>query len=500
VAGTTGSSESSFPVTVGPDLTMNGEQDAFVARVSADGSCLEYCGYIGGELDDNADDITVDDLNRAYVIGSTSSTEASFPVVGGPDLTHNGNRDVFVAKVTPLGAGLLFCGYVGGTENDNSRGIAVDGAYSAYLTGTTESDETSFPVVVGPDLIHNGDPDVFVAKLDPSGEMLAYCGYIGGDLYDWGGAIAVDGMGAAYVTGWTESDETTFPVIGGPDLTFNGLPEDAFVAKVSPPGVNLIYCGYIGGEYGDQGRGIAVDDAGRAFIAGLTGSTETTFPVVNGPDLSYNGGTAIDYGDAFVAGLNSAGTLLKYCGYIGGVSDEYGYDIALDNTGTAYVTGYTQSTETSFPLLVGPDLTHNGDDDVFVAKVSMALVSSTSKLSASTGGVVGFDLHAGLPNGGRNHLLLGGLSGISPGTPLPGGMATLPLNWDSFTNLVLSMLSTPYFTNFLGMLDPLGSGMAQMNTMGPLPASAIGLTLSFAFALDSPWDFASNPVHVDIGP
>jgi hypothetical protein len=109
--------------------------------------------------------------------------------------------------------------------------------------------------------------------------------------------IAVDGNGNAYVTGYTDSAQATFPVKVGPDLTFNGGRWDAFVAKVNPSGTALVYCGYIGGSGEDISQGIAVDGNGNAYVTGDTTSTEATFPVTVGPDLTFNGG----YDDAFVA-------------------------------------------------------------------------------------------------------------------------------------------------------------------------------------------------------
>jgi hypothetical protein len=199
-----------------------------------DPAVIVYCGYIGGSDQDYGLGIAVDAAGNAYVTGATWSTEATFPVVVGPDLTLNGFWDAFVAKVSSDGTSLVYCGYIGGSDSDEGWSIAVDGAGSAYVTGYTYSTEATFPVVGGPDLTHNGDSDVFVAKVRSDGTSLVYCGYIGGSGNDWGYVIAVDAAGNAYVTGWTDSAEATFPVAGGPDLTFNG--GDAFVAKVSGEG------------------------------------------------------------------------------------------------------------------------------------------------------------------------------------------------------------------------------------------------------------------------
>jgi hypothetical protein len=111
-----------------------------------------------------------------------------------------------------------------------------------------------------------------------------------------------------------------------------------------------------------------VDSLGNAYIAGITDSTETTFPVTVGPDLTFNGGL----NDAFVAKVNAAGTALIYCSYIGGNSTDEGLSIAVDASGNAYVTGLTFSTEATFPVTVGPDLTYNGiNGDAFVAKIAL---------------------------------------------------------------------------------------------------------------------------------
>jgi len=263
---------------------------------------------------------------------------------------------------------LVYCGYIGGAsfDDEQGRGIAVDGSGNAYITGTTGSAELTFPVAVGPDLTLNGQIDAFVAKVNASGTALIYCGYIGGAGVDQGNAIAVDGSGNAYVAGYTNSTEATFPVAGGPDLSYNGGSWDAFVAKVNPAGTALDYCGYIGGSDSDASTGIGVDGSGNAYVTGGTRSTESTFPTVVGPDLTQNGDT-----DVFVAKVNASGTALIYCGFIGGVGWESGSGIAVDGSGHAYVTGSTLSAESSFPAVIGPDLTYNLSD-AFVAKINLA--------------------------------------------------------------------------------------------------------------------------------
>jgi hypothetical protein len=326
---------------------------------------IVYAGYIGGRDDDFGHAIAVDGAGNAYVTGRTGSNERTFPVKVGPDLTYNGDfRDAFVAKVDASGQDLVYAGYIGGIGDDEGEGIAVDDAGNAYVTGLTESDEDTFPVKVGPDLTYNDEYDAFVAKVDASGQALVYAGYIGGQHLEEGHAIDVDAAGSAYVTGVTTSGKATFPDKVGPDLTFNGS-SDAFVAKVQPGGEDLVYAGYIGGSFIDTPYGIGVDEAGNAYVAGRTDSSEGSFPVTVGPDLTYNGG----YWDAFVAKVRASGEALDYAGYIGGDGAEDAFGIDVDAAGSAYVTGDTYSGEDTFPVRVGPDLTHNKGHDAFVAKV-----------------------------------------------------------------------------------------------------------------------------------
>ncbi len=381
VAGYTNGTEVSFPVVNGPDLTHNGDYDAFVAKVAADGTGLVYCGYVGGAAEDQGLAIAVDAAGGAYVAGATNSTEGTFPLSGGLDATFNGGSyDGFVAKVQADGAGLAWSGYLGGTgDNDRVTGIAVDGLGAAYVTGSAG---TGFPTTVGPDLTFNGaSGDAFVAKVAAGGAGLDYCGYIGGPLEDGGRAIAVRD-GYAYVAGTTWSGEAFFPVTVGPDLTIN-FGYDGFVAKVNQAGTGFVYCGYLGGTQYDQILGIAVDGSGRALVTGATNSAETqNFPVASGPDLTFNGGT----NDAFIARVAADGTALEYCGYIGGDAADEGQGIAVDGSGDAHVIGYSEFSTAGFPI-VGPDLSPNGSRDVFVAKVGVgtySLVLGKGKITDST--------------------------------------------------------------------------------------------------------------------
>jgi len=126
-----------------------------------------------------------------------------------------------------------------------------------------------------------------------------------------------------------------------------------------------------------------------------------------------------------------------------------------------------------------------------------ALWSDGFMMPVASGGEINFTLHGGKTNANRYYLLLGSLSGTEPGFPLPGGIAVLPINWDSFTDLVWLFLNTPYFSNFLGQMDSSGEAAAKL-MLPSLDPSMIGQTMHFAFTHGNPFDVASNPIPVQI--
>jgi hypothetical protein len=353
-----------FPTTVGAfDTTHNGNLDAFVTKLDPTGSTLLYSTFLGGTGEDGGSDITIDAAGDAYVTGRTAS--ADFPTtVGAFDTSYNGGGfDAFVTKLNAAGSALLFSTYLGGSDEDLGESIVADTPGSASVTGFSES--TDFPTTAGAfDTTHNGGLDAFVTKLDPIGSGLLYSTYLGGTDGDDGSGIAIDAAGSAYVTGGTRS--TDFPTTAGAfDTTHNGGFEDAFVTKLNPLGTGLLYSTYVGGGGEDGGNDIALDTTGSAYVTGSTSSAD--FPTSVGAfDTSYAGGF-----DAFVTKLNPAGSALVYSTYLGGTGtgQESGLGIAIDVAGSAYVTGRTASTD--FPTTVGAfDTTHNGAQDAFVTKLN----------------------------------------------------------------------------------------------------------------------------------
>ena len=265
-------------------LWLQGRRLRFHAALGLGPGSLYFFRVHRRNGNDQGQGIAIDGSGNVYVTGFTQATETSFPETVGPDLTHNGDYDAFVAKVDASGTSLAYCGYIGGSADDRGYGIAVDASGNAYVTGYAASTQTSFPVLAGYDMTHNGLNDAFAAKVSAAG-ALVYCTYLGGSANDAGCGIAVDGSGNAYIAGYTASSEATFCEITGPDISYNGGSFDAFVCKLNSSGTGRHYCGYIGGSGDEYGRAIAVDASGNAYVTGETSSNEATFPGRRRPGL-----------------------------------------------------------------------------------------------------------------------------------------------------------------------------------------------------------------------
>ena len=381
-----------FPVNNALQSSFGGPNgDAFIAKISSDGSTLLYSTFLGGNNTDQGNAIAVDSTGAVWVTGVTEST--NFPTVNPLQPSHHiatmSGGTGFVAKISADGSRLLFSSYLGGSVAENPSGIAVDPTGAPYLTGMTTS--ADFPVTnafapsPASDLGHG-----FVTKLQPDGSALVYSTYLGGSASDQGMGIAVDASGSAYVTGYTQSPD--FPIrnaylstLPGISNIYSGYPPTAFVTKFASDGQSLVYSTFLGGQTYDGGIAIAVDNTGSAYVLGRTASAN--FPVKNAFQSSSNGGT-----HAFVTKLSPAGSSLVYSTYLGGTNgSELSWSngdliynapggIAVDLAGHAYVAGGTYSTD--FPVTVDafqPTLS-TGFLNAFVTELSpdgSALVYST---------------------------------------------------------------------------------------------------------------------------
>lgn len=349
-----------------------GGLDAFVAKFNALGTNIVYSTYLGGQFGDTARSIAVDLAGNAWVVGGTFSND--FPVASAFQPTNRGLGDAFIARINSAGTALTYSSFLGGGNTDEAAGVAIDSAGNAYVVGNTASTDfnTKNPLQAN----NRGQQDVFITKVTPEGTSLVFSTYLGGLRADLGNAIALDQSNNIYITGSTASNN--FPTQSPLQPTYGGADLDAFVAKINSSGSALVYSTFLGGSLNEVGNAIAVDSLGNAYVAGVTSSVN--FPLKNAIQTDNRGGN-----EAFITKLNQQGSAFVYSTYLGGSGSDQGAGIAVDSSGTAYVTGSTASPNFNiqFPLLA-----YGGGTDVFVAKLiseaSLSLTPSNLELSAGS--------------------------------------------------------------------------------------------------------------------
>lgn len=258
---------------------------------------------------------------------------------------------------------------------------------------------------------------------------------------------------------------------------------------------------------------VCAEDEGKFFL--LINEGTDAFPIFNSSPHIQSGGGTLDIGwrpSPSIVDWNEDGKKDLLCGRMQGdfmFFENKGTDAApifdgyvlLESNGATLDLGWdVQPWITDFNNDGTLDIV-SGDRDGFVYFVEGIgpLALSANRILASTGGSIDLSLNAGAANAGRNYAIVGSVSGTTPGIPLPGGHATLPVNWDPFSEFVLSLVNTPVFPDFMGSLDIEGVATAKIDTLGPVP-NAAGATLYFAYGLRGPWNFASNGAAVEIVP
>jgi len=472
---------------------------------------LAFSTFLGGSgfFGDSGNAIAVDSAGNVYVTGSACSTD--FPVTPGAfqatnAAAANSGCNAFASKLNPGGTALVYSTYLGGSSTnmggDNGRAIAVDAAGNAYVAGQTYS--TDFPVTQGAfqttnRAAANETSNAFVAKLNPTGTALVYSTYLGGSGYqveypgDAANAIAVDAAGDAYVAGQSYSPD--FPVTQGAFQTTNNCVANqcanAFVTKLNPGGMALVYSTYLGGSggnrvgyMGDVGSAIALDAQGHAYLTGQAGSSN--FPVTSGAFQSANHAVANQASTAILTELNTAGTGLVYSTYLGGSGGDAGNAIAVDSEANAYVAGWTASTD--FP--VTPEAFQTASHatsfgfNAFVTKMNpagTALVYST--YLGGSGGVVnlmptlmmkGGDQASGLAVDSSGNVYVAGSTASADFPVTPGAYQTTNNDQPPCGGYCISG-----YNAFITALNPSGSALVYSTYLGGNginPGDFVGVT------------------------
>jgi hypothetical protein len=465
---------------------------------------LLYSTYLGGSLYDVGQGIAADAAGNAYITGITESTD--FPVTSGAFQTTCPSPgcplSAFVTKLSALGIP-IYSTYLGSTTGrDFGNGIAVDSAGEAYVTGIANE---GFPTTS-----NAYDPfcaaSAFLTTLNVAGNALLYSSCFNGGGYGQGNGVAVDASGNAYVTGVTQGGIATTPNAYQPNISPCADPrcplpghQAAFVSVVNPAAsgvASLIYSTYLGGGNSEAGNAIAADAYGNVYVGGLTYGSQ--FPVTaNAFQTAYKPGSCTCGGsgvcpcsNGFLAKLNPnvAGAAgLIYSSYLGGHSGTDGNfgdsvnSLAVDNSGCAYATGYTGSSD--FPVTAGAFQTSPASM-VFVTKMNAGgsgLVYSTF-LTGQYGYGIAVDAFgnayvAGGSNGGFS--VTAGAFQSSPGG---GG--------DAFLAELNATGSGLIYGSYLGGSQPDGAQSVAVDPVGD--AYVTGATLSYDFPITP---FAFQPVH-----
>ncbi|HKH48951.1 MAG TPA: SBBP repeat-containing protein [Thermoanaerobaculia bacterium] len=255
----------------------------------------------------------------------------------------------------PAASRLVYSTYLGGSDDDIAFAVATDPQGNTYVTGVTWS--ADFPV--SGSLQPLRDADAFVTKLDPDGHLV-WSTWLGGSSGELGYGIGVSPRGDVYVTGTTYSDDfpriaTTLPLPAADPGWGN-----VFIACLDASGSFLRWSATVGGSLRDEVQGLAVDRSGSVYLTGGTSSPDFPVRAALKPALA-------DSDDAFLMKLTRDGALV-YSTYLGGSGYDYGWDVAVDPAGNAYVVGDTSSAD--FPVVNAAQPSPGDPGDVFVARVA----------------------------------------------------------------------------------------------------------------------------------
>lgn len=314
--------------------------DVFVLRFATDGTAALTQTVLVGNGTDTANAIAVD-ATGVYITGSTTSSD--FPVAVPLFASRTGTKaDAFITKLALNLGSKIFSTYFGGSGTDSGNAIAVspDGS-SLFVAGTTDS--TDLPVKNARFPSNAGLDDGFVLKLRPDGSFIHYATYFGGAQDDNITALAISDTGDAYFAGDTMS--TALPV-NNPLQARIGGGKDAFAARLSPTGAELVFSTWLGGSGTDYATALLLDTSANIYLTGATNSTN--FPVQNALYATKAGGY-----DAFLTKIDKTGRFIAFSTLLGGLGDDIGRGLAVDlnnDGGLRYIYLGGQTASANFPV------------------------------------------------------------------------------------------------------------------------------------------------------
>lgn len=384
---------SDFPVTQGAyQTTLGGSVDAFITKISPDGSSLVYSTYLGGSNEEYNSFLTIDSAGEVYIAGTTYSED--FPVTSGAYQTTVSESQFnyygsygYITKLSADGSSLVFSTYLAGNTvpnytycsyqcepETNISGVVLDGDGNVLVAGNT--DTVNFPTTSGayqttfnPSTSYGYATTGFISKFSSSGS-LSYSTYFSStstSSYSYLNVtgLAVDNTGAAYITGETPGDGT-LPVTTGTLCdygTYGSSCGEIFAAKFDPTLATLDYSTYVPPNNTSPQK-IAVDANGNAYVLGYAyGASDGTFPMVNTLE------PFVSSENVFLAEIDPSASSVLFSTYLGADNSDEGEGLALDSKGAIYVAGQTSSTY--FPVTQGAfQNTFGGSNDGFIVKIA----------------------------------------------------------------------------------------------------------------------------------
>ncbi|MFT6079580.1 MAG: hypothetical protein ACJAQZ_001638 [Planctomycetota bacterium] len=339
VVGAAGSSN--FPTTAGAYSTsLSGSNDAFVSRISADGTTLLFSTLFGGNGSEHAEDVAVGNGGDVWITGVTSSS--SFPTTSGAwSSVRQGASDVFVAHLSANGSSLLGSTLLGGTSSEVGLGIAVTPSGDGVVGGVTSSADFPTTALAFQSTLL-GTSDAFCVRIDGSCQTLLMSTLVGGGSGDVGETVAVSLGGLAMVAGVTSSNN--FPTSPGAYQSVSNGSSDAFVAAFDAQG-QRVWATLVVGSNGDVGKSLSVTEAGTVVLGGQCSSS--SFPTTPGAVLSSGSGAA----DAFVVHLAADGSGMLAGTLFGGSGSDGGEGIDGRVPSEVALTGVTNSN--NMPVTAG---------------------------------------------------------------------------------------------------------------------------------------------------
>lgn len=357
VTGQTNSTNFNVPAG-GSAQTLAGNLDAFVMKLSNDGTVLLYSTLLGSPGLDRGTCITVNGNDEAIVAGETQS--AGFPVTAGAfNQMHSGSSDIFVAKLNAGGSSLIFSTYIGGNSVDLPESIELNSTGSIYLCGSTSS--PTFPVSNNAyQTTFGGQVDAFMLILDSSGSQVVHSTFFGINNVQTFNDLAVDAAGSVYGAGYTSTSAiVTTPGVWQPAATGSG---DGFAVRFNQDLSALLFAALNGGSGQDEIDEIEISASGAVYLAGRTGSTDLDI-TPNAFQPSPSSGQF----EIYLLRLNADATALDYSTYLGGSANEFLYGMELQPSGDLTLGGATFSTD--FDVTAGAFQTmHEGGGEIFVTR------------------------------------------------------------------------------------------------------------------------------------